>query len=366
MCLGENVRPDAADTLRYFAEQGVTIKVISGDNPTTVAAIGRKLGLETGEPIDARHIGSEADELRDVVEEGTIFGRVSPQQKRAMVQALKANGHTVAMTGDGVNDAMALKDADIGVAMGNAAQATKAASQLVLLDGRFSRMPNVLAEGRRVIGNIERVANFFLAKNTYSLLLAICVTVAGMTYPFLPRHLTLISSVTIGIPAFFLALGPNKRRYRPGFLQRVLMFSVPAGIITGIAIFASYLVARAEDLDVDEARTMATLAALVVALWILVVLARPFRSWKAILVGAMIGLATLAFTVPFASDGFELHVDAGAVPIALAIGAVGAVGIELLHRWVERTKDDPPAFVRKLGVTSVDRLAPEPVAPSAK
>jgi cation-transporting ATPase E len=340
VALGENIRPDAAETLGFFAEQGVTIKVISGDNPTTVAAIGRRLGLDVGEPVDARHIGSEAEDLVDVVEQGTIFGRVSPQQKRSMVRALQANGHTVAMTGDGVNDAMALKDADIGVAMGNAAQATKAASQLVLLDGRFSRMPSVLSEGRRVIGNIERVASFFVAKNTYSLLLAICVTVAGMTYPFLPRHLTLISGVTIGIPAFFLALGPNPTRYRPGFLHRVLLFSLPAGAITGTAIFASYLLARAEDLNVDESRTMATVSALVVALWILAVLARPFKAWKAGLVGTMMLLAVLAFVIPIAQEGFELHVEGHALPGALAIGAVGAAAIEVLYRWVEKAKHE--------------------------
>lgn len=336
VALGENIRPDAAETLGYFAEQGVSIKVISGDNPETVAAIGRRLGLEVGEPVDARHIGTDAEDLRDTVEDGVIFGRVSPQQKRAMVQALQANGHTVAMTGDGVNDAMALKDADIGVAMGNAAQATKAASQLVLLDGRFSRLPHVLGEGRRVIGNIERVASLFLAKNSYSVLLALCVTVAGMTYPFLPRHLTLISGVTIGIPAFFLALGPNPARYRPGFLRRVLSFAIPAGLITGMAVFASYLTARAGDLSVDRSRTLATVAALVVAMWILITLSRPFRAWKTALVGLMIALAVGAFVVPPVRELFEFDIDTGAVPYALAIGALGALGVEGLYRFVER------------------------------
>lgn len=336
VALGENLRPDAAETLRYFSEQGVAIKVISGDSPTTVGAIGRQLGLDVGDPVDARHIGTEPEELTELVEERVVFGRVSPQQKRAMVRALQANGHTVAMTGDGVNDAMALKDADIGVAMGNAAQATKAASQLVLLDGRFAQLPHVLGEGRRVIGNIERVASLFLAKNSYSVLLALCVTVAGMTYPFLPRHLTLISSLTIGIPAFFLALGPNPARYRPGFLRRVLSFAVPAGLITGVAVFASYLTARAEDLGTDQSRTLATVSALVVAMWILVVLARPLRLWKGALVATMTTLAVLAFVTPPVRELFEFDVNAGAVPYALAIGALGALGVEGLHRVVER------------------------------
>uniref|UniRef100_UPI003B3ACA6F HAD-IC family P-type ATPase n=1 Tax=Nakamurella sp. TaxID=1869182 RepID=UPI003B3ACA6F len=209
--LTEQVRPDAEDTLNYFKDQGVAIKIISGDNPTTVAAIARRVGLDVPADavVDARTIGEDPDELRELVERTTVFGRVSPEQKRALVNALQRNGHVAAMTGDGVNDALALKDADIGVAMGNGAQATKAVAQLVLLDGRFSHMPKVLAEGRRVIGNVERVANLFVAKNVMSLIAIITAALFTLPFPFLPRHLTLVSAVTIGIPAFFLALGPN-------------------------------------------------------------------------------------------------------------------------------------------------------------
>ena len=176
-----------------------------------------------------------------------MFGRVSPEQKRALVHALQANGHVVAMTGDGVNDALALKDADIGVAMGNGAQATKAVAQLVLLDGKFSHLPSVLAEGRRVIGNVERVANLFLAKNVMSLIAIITAAVFFLPFPFLPRQLTLVSAVTIGIPAFFLALGPNRRRYVPGFLRRVLRFAVPSGAVAGLAVTVSYLLSQNDD-----------------------------------------------------------------------------------------------------------------------
>ena len=335
--LGEQVRPDAAETLAYFAAQGITIKVISGDNPTTVAAIAGQVGLDVGEPVDARELGQEASELTQVVEERTVFGRVSPQQKRAMVRALQANGHTVAMTGDGVNDALALKDADIGVAMGNGAQATRAVAQLVLLDSQFSRLPDVLAEGRRVIGNIERVASLFVSKNAYSLMLVLLVSIAGLPFPFLPRHLTLISTVTIGIPAFVLALGPNPARYRPGFLLRVLSFAVPAGVITGLAVFGAYLLARLQSATSDERRTAATIAALVVALWILAVLARPFKAWKAALVAAMAGVAVAAVTIAPIRDAFELKVPAALLPQALGIGAAGALAVELLSRWAVRT-----------------------------
>jgi cation-transporting ATPase E len=331
--LAEQIRPDAADTLRYFADQGVQIKVISGDNPTTVAAIATEVGLDVGEPIDARTLGSEVADVADAVEQGTVFGRVSPHQKQAMVRALQAGGHTVAMTGDGVNDALALKDADIGVAMGNGAQATRAVAQLVLLDGQFSRLPVVLAEGRRVIGNIERVASLFVSKNAYSLLLVLLVSIAGLPYPFLPRHLTLISSITIGIPAFVLALGPNPDRYRPGFLHRVLRFAVPSGAITAAAIFGTYLLASIEDLQRDERRTAATIAALVVALWILAVLARPYAPWKVALIAAMAAIGVAAIAIPPVRAFFELSIPVAMLPQALAIGAVGAVGVELVARW---------------------------------
>ena len=244
--LTEQVRPDAAETLQYFKDQGVRVKIISGDNPTTVGAIARRVGLDVGpdDVVDARTIGVDPEELREIAEKTTVFGRVSPEQKRMLVQALQRNGHVVAMTGDGVNDALALKDADIGVAMGNGAQATKAVAQLVLLDGKFSHMPSVLAEGRRVIGNVERVANLFVAKNVMSLVAIMSAALFVLPFPFLPRHLTLVSAVTIGIPAFFLALGPNKRRYIPGFLRRVLRFAVPAGVVSGVVVLVSYLLAR--------------------------------------------------------------------------------------------------------------------------
>ncbi|MCU1452228.1 MAG: ATPase, P-type (transporting), superfamily, subfamily [Acidimicrobiales bacterium] len=343
--LTEQVRPDAAETLEYFASQGIAIKVISGDNPTTVGAVATAVGLEVGTPVDARTLGDEAEELREVVEATTVFGRVSPQQKRAMVRALQANGHTVAMTGDGVNDALALKDADIGIAMGNGAQATRAVAQLVLLDGQFSHLPSVVAEGRRVIGNVERVANLFVAKNALSFMLVLFVAIAGLPYPFLPRHLTLISAVTIGIPAFFLALGPNPQRYRPGFLTRVLRFAVPAGAISALAVFGSYLMVRLERgvTHADQGRTAATAAALVVDMWVLVVLARPFKPWKMALVTACVGLAALAFAIPPIQRSFQLSIPLAQLVQALGIGAVGALIVEVLARYARTEPADEPS-----------------------
>jgi len=352
--LTEQVRPDAADTLQYFKDQGVAVKIISGDNPTTVGAIARRVGLDVGseDVVDARTIGEDPEELREIAEKTTVFGRVSPEQKRMLVQALQRNGHVVAMTGDGVNDALALKDADIGVAMGNGAQATKAVAQLVLLDGKFSHMPSVLAEGRRVIGNVERVANLFVAKNVMSLIAIISAALFTLPFPFLPRHLTLVSAVTIGIPAFFLALGPNKRRYVPGFLRRVLRFAVPAGAVSGVVVLISYVLARnavgappaSECLVQTEGSntipnvicwqpsSAATISLLITAFWILVVLSRPFKMWKALLLGSMVALAALAFITPLGQSFFNFSLTPTLLWESLAVGAVGALAIEIIYR----------------------------------
>lgn len=224
--LEQRLRPDAADTLRYFEEQNVKAKVISGDNAVSVGAVAGKLGL-TGKVVDARQLPADQAEMAKSLDKGTVFGRVTPQQKRDMVGALQSNGHTVAMTGDGVNDVLALKDADIGVSMGSGSEATRAVAQIVLLNNSFATLPSVVAEGRRVIGNITRVATLFLVKTVYSVLLAILVVCWQVEYPFLPRHLTLLSTLTIGVPAFFLALAPNTERARPHFVRRVMRYSIP-------------------------------------------------------------------------------------------------------------------------------------------
>ncbi|HEY1738362.1 MAG TPA: HAD-IC family P-type ATPase, partial [Acidimicrobiia bacterium] len=229
--LEERVRADAADTFRYFEEQGVTLRVISGDSAATVAAVAQRAGIPGADRVvDARELPDDRDQLADALDEYVVLGRVAPQQKQAIVQALQSRGHVVAMTGDGVNDALALKDADIGVAMGNGAAATRAVAQLVLLDGQFGALPGVVAEGRRVIANVERVANLYITKTVYAVVFAVVVGVAGWTYPFVPRHMTVVSSLTIGIPSFFLALAPSTRRYVPGFVHRVARFTIPAGL----------------------------------------------------------------------------------------------------------------------------------------
>jgi cation-transporting ATPase E len=339
--LAERVREDAPATMRYFIEQGVGLKVISGDNPRTVGAVAAAVGVpgvrDAGDAVDARSLPTDLDELGDVLERSSVFGRVTPQQKRAVVAALQRKGHVVAMTGDGVNDAMALKDAEIGVAMGNGSAATRAVAQLVLLDGKFSHLPDVVAEGRRVIANIERAANLFLIKNVYSLVLALIIVVTASAYPLAPIQLTLISTLTIGVPAFFLALGPNSRRYVPGFLRRVLRFSVPVGGVIGVDAYVGYALIRSLDSSagVDGGRTVATLIVLICSLWVLLVLARPIAGWKLLLVAAMAGIVAIIVVVPvFATDIFLLHPTPMRVGVALVLGGAGVVVIELAYRSV--------------------------------
>ena len=332
----EEVRDDAAETLAYFREQGVRVIVISGDNPHTVGAIARVVGLEGHEPIDARTMGTTVEEISASLKRGNVFGRVSPEQKRTVVQALQAQGEVVAMTGDGVNDALALKRADIGIAMNNGAPATKAVAQLILLDGRFSHLPSVLAEGRRVIGNVERVANLFLAKNAMSLVAIIGAAVAGIQFPILPRHMTLISTVTIGIPAFILALGPNPRRYVPGLLKRVLSFAVPAGAIAGIAVVAANAVSD------DNSGTGATMAALMSFFAILFILSRPLKGWKMGLLLSMIGLAVTAYVTPLGSNFFGFTHDVTLTANSAIVGGIAMVCISGVNRVRSRWLEEKP------------------------
>ena len=222
--LEQRIRPDARDTLDYFASQKVSIKVISGDNAVSVGAVAGSLGLE-GETMDGRQLPDQPDKLADTFEEYTTFGRVRPDQKRAMVHALQSRGHTVAMTGDGVNDVLALKDADIGVAMGSGSSASRAVARIVLLDNKFATLPYVVGEGRRVIGNIERVSNLFLTKTVYSVVLAVMVGLAGLAskifgsdpllFPFQPIHVTIAAWFTIGIPGVHPVAGAEQRTGAP-------------------------------------------------------------------------------------------------------------------------------------------------------
>ncbi|KKW66665.1 MULTISPECIES: cation-translocating P-type ATPase [Mycolicibacterium] len=346
--LEQRIRPDARDTLDYFASQKVSIKVISGDNAVSVGAVAESLGLH-GQAIDARELPDEPDALADALQEYTTFGRVRPDQKRAMVHALQSRGHTVAMTGDGVNDVLALKDADIGVAMGSGSSATRAVAQIVLLDNKFATLPYVVGEGRRVIGNIERVSNLFLTKTVYSVLLASLVGLAGLAsrffgsdpllYPFQPIHVTIAAWFTIGIPAFILSLAPNNERAQPGFVRRVMTAALPSGLVIGIATFSSYLAAyqgrEATPVEQTQASTAALITLLVSAVWVLAVVARPYQWWRVALVAVSGAAYVVIFAIPLARELFMLDFsNVKTTSIALLIGVLGAAAIEVIW-WVQ-------------------------------
>ncbi|PBC38333.1 magnesium-transporting ATPase [Rhodococcus sp. ACPA4] len=344
--LEQKVRPDAQETLEYFASQRVAVKVISGDNAVSVGAVAGSLGLEGGDrPIDARELPSDQEKLADVLDGATTFGRVRPDQKREMVAALQSRGHTVAMTGDGVNDVLALKDADIGVSMGSGSPATRAVAQIVLLDNKFATLPYVVAEGRRVIGNIERVSNLFLTKTVYSVVLAFLIGITGvlskmldfepLSYPFLPRHVTIAAWFTIGIPAFILSLAPNNERARSGFVPRVMRLALPSGIIIGVTTFIAYVLAhRNHDLTPEQEGTTALITLIMIALWVLAVVARPYVWWKLVLIGGSVAGYLILFALPFTREFFKLDPsNVAATTLAITLGAVGVVLVEVSW-WV--------------------------------
>ncbi|MGI9539546.1 MAG: HAD-IC family P-type ATPase [Miltoncostaeaceae bacterium] len=347
--LGEAVRRDAADTIAYFLDQKVRPKVISGDSPHTVGAIARRVGVpDADDPVDARTLADDTDEgrLGQRLDDSGVFGRVSPEQKRAMVRALQTREHTVAMTGDGVNDVLALKDADMGIAMGSGTSAARSVAQLVLLDDRFASLPGVVAEGRRVIANMERVAKLFLTKTAYATALAVLVGIAGLPFPFLPRHLTLIGSLTIGIPAFILSFEPSKDPARTGFVARVLSFAVPAGAGAAAATFAVYALARSEiaDSSLADARSAATITLTCLGLWILGLATRPLNALRGALITVLAAAFVLAFAIPLSADFFALTVPPVDTWGTIAAGVgVGIVLIEVLVRLVRHHDPFGPA-----------------------
>ena len=332
----EKVRLDAAETLGYFKAQGVTVKVISGDNPNTVAAVAREAGLEfEGNGFDARNLPDNLTELANILESESVFGRVTPEQKRNMVAAMQSRGHVIAMTGDGVNDALALKKADLGIAMGSAAAATKAVSNLVLLDSKFSSLPGVVSEGRRVIANIERVSRLFLTKVVWAMTLSLVFGGLLWAYPILPRQISAMDVFTIGLPSFALALLPNARRYVPGFLKRSLYFCVPGGLIVGGAVIALDVWLRSAGHSVEEERTSTAILMSIAGLWVLCALARPFTRASLSIVMAMYALMVATFAVPAVANFFgfaQLAPQQWLAPVAL--GVLVCAGLETVNRLV--------------------------------
>jgi cation-transporting ATPase E len=343
LVLADRVRPDAADTLRYFADERVRVRVLSGDHPETVGAIARGVGLDGEEPIDASALDDDPEVLMEALEEHAVFGRVSPERKRAMIRALQAAGHTVGMTGDGVNDVLALKDADIGIAMGGGSDATRGVAQLVLMDSSFDALPSVVLEGRRVLGNIERTSGLYLTKTVYAMLLALATGVLSFVFPFLPRHITLIGALTIGIPSFFLALAPTEDRFTPGFVARVLRFAIPTGIVAGVATLVAYRFAiEVAGVSLAQGRTAAVLTLTWVGFAVLAVVAAPLTAWRVALLWGLAGLFVAIVALPATREFFALVLPP---PIVWLAG----IGIAAIAWWVAqafvpnpRPPDHPP------------------------
>lgn len=342
----ERIRSDAAATVAWFQAQGVTLKVISGDNVDTASAVARRVGVAGSErAVDARTLPGGANasgwsgDLEDpehlqrlavVMEGSAVFGRVTPEQKRAMVRALQSRAHVVAMTGDGVNDISALKEADLGIAMGSGSDATKAVARVVLLDGNFASLAAVVGEGQRVLANMERVANLFLTKTVCAFLLAVAVGVSAQPYPLLPRHLSLVSAIGIGVPGFFLALAPARQPARPGFVRRVCSFAVRAGAVTAAAVLMVYGARDSHDPTSESSHTEVALTWGVMTLVVLVIVARPLSGAKTVLVAAMALLLGGAVLSPATRELLALNrpdVDAFAVPALAILSSILLVGM---------------------------------------
>lgn len=296
VALANPIRENAVKTFEYFKSQGVAIKVISGDNPRTVSRIAIQAGIESAESfVDAATLDTE-DKIADAVNKYTVFGRVTPKQKKQLVKALQAKGHTVAMTGDGVNDILAMKDADCSVAMASGSEAAAQAAQVVLLDSDFAHMPDVVYEGRRVVNNIQRSASLFLVKNIFSLLLSLFSVILMVTYPLEPAQVSLISMFTIGVPGFLLALEPNKDRINGHFITNVMLKALPGGLTDVIAVGA--LVVCGEVFCISDASigTIATLVLSVVGFMILFKISEPLNGMKyAVIIGNIAGLVFSGF-----------------------------------------------------------------------
>ncbi|BDR54813.1 haloacid dehalogenase [Bombiscardovia apis] len=333
----EHIREDAQQTLAWFREQGVRCRIISGDNPATVSAIAGQVeltGSSKPRAMDARKLPTDTAELAKALEEIDVLGRVLPEQKKAIVQALHLGGHTVAMTGDGVNDSLALKEADLGIAMGNAAPATKAVAQVVLVDSKFSHLPDVVARGRQVMANMERVSGLFLVKTVYSALISLGVVLSAIPFPYLPRHITYIGALTIGTPAFFLALAPNTRRYKPGFLKRVVAFALPGGIATALVVltmawclpgFMGWNLRNANDLA--QLRTVCAIVLFAMGILVLARVAQPLHSWRGILVALFVVAGVIGACIPFVAHFFAIVLPTGRSALATLAGVVYGLAV---------------------------------------
>ena len=315
------VRENAPETFRYFKEQGVNIKVISGDNPLTVSEVARQAGIEgASKYIDARNLETDED-YAAAVEKYTVFGRVLPEQKRKLVKALQKQGHTVAMTGDGVNDVLALKDADCSIAMASGSDAAVSAAQLVLLESDFSKMPRVVQEGRRVVNNLERSGSLFIVKNIFSFVAAVLAIFLGFRYPLLPAQVQMVTLWVIGVPSFFLSQMPNEDLIRGHFITNVLKKAIPGGLANVVVVLFTYLVCNLFGVSSEQIFTACTLAFAIVGMVYLYTVCRPFNIYRAIIWAGCLGGLALCFTFLYWLFDLSPNPSYLVVLVPVAIGA---------------------------------------------
>lgn len=328
--IGDIIRKEAPETLSYFEKQGVDIKIISGDNPVTVSKIAGKAGVKNSEKyVDASTLTDE--DIPNAVKEYAVFGRVTPEQKLLLVKALKAQGKTVGMTGDGVNDVLALKEADCSIAMQSGSDAARSVSNLVLLDSNFASMPKVVAEGRRSVNNLQRSGALFLTKTIYAFILALIFIFLPLAYPFQPIQLTLISSTAIGIPSFLLALEYNTDIIKGSFIRNIMRKAMPQGIAIAFCSIASVLVAEFTDIPMDCMSTLTTVVVGTISFFVVFRLMKPMKPWKAALLIALIaGFSCAALIFP---DFFSLQpLAVNSIIAAIVIAAVGITVMLLLEK----------------------------------
>lgn len=309
LLITDKIRKEAPDTLKYFREQGVAIKIISGDNPVTVKSVAERAGLQDADRyIDARELVTDED-IEEAVEKYTVFGRVTPDQKLQIVKAIKKKGHTVGMTGDGVNDVLALREADCSIAVACGSDASKNVSKLVLLDNNFASMPKVVAEGRRCINNLQRSASLFLIKTLYNCCFAIIFMILSTDLPFEPKNLTFVGYITIGPPAFILALEPNNEIVKGRFMPTVIKRAVPAALTVVIAVVTVYLASPALNINSEQLSTVAVIVTVCAGLMFLVKICLPFTKIRIAMFIVLIAFAVACFFIPFARTAFGLTSD---------------------------------------------------------
>ena len=330
--LAEQLRPDAAETVAFFTREGVSLTVLSGDDPVTVGAIAADVGLASpAAPLDGRDLPSDVAALARAVSGAGVVGRVAPEDKRRVVEALRDSGHYVAMVGDGVNDVPALKAARLAIAQGSGTEMARAVSDVILVTGDFASVPRMVAEGRQILRNIQRVTKLFVTKSVFAAFLILTIGLTPTEYPLLPRHLTVIGAITVGIPAFFLALAPSEGPWRTtGFLREVGRFAVPAGIAAGLGVLVSYLVTlNVFESGLIQARTAATSTVIVVGLYLVLALEAtgPRRAgWVGALCVALLAAYVAVLAVPAVRSFYALAVPRVTTLVMIVVGASLAIG----------------------------------------